>query len=132
MPGSPPSKVTDPATKPPPSTRSNSPDPVATRIGECCDSAASVEGGADSRPGPRLRRSAPAAAAAATSVFHSPQVPHCPCHFGETLPQLPQTNTSRPFAMPILSCRFCELSIAVPDARSPILLPSSTGVMSIQ
>jgi hypothetical protein len=38
----------------------------------------------------------------ATRVFHSPQPPHCPCHFGEAAPQFWQIKTSLDFGIGFL------------------------------
>jgi hypothetical protein len=54
------------------------------------------------------------------SVFHSPHAAHCPCHLGEDAPQFWQINASLVFAISFLGS-ICELSIAVRQARSPIL-----------
>jgi hypothetical protein len=40
--------------------------------------------------------------ASASKVFHSPQPPHCPCHFGEDAPQFWQIKTSLDFAIGFL------------------------------
>jgi hypothetical protein len=38
----------------------------------------------------RSRPAAPLAAGSSTSVFHSPQPGHCPCHFGLVAPHAAQ------------------------------------------
>jgi len=66
----------------------------------------------------------------AASVFHSSQVEHCPCHFGEAAPQFWQTKTSFDFAMGSLA-PICEFRIADIVARSPILPGFVARIMSI-
>ena len=92
MPGSPPTSTTAPGTRPPPSTRSNSPMPVLTRASSLWrTSASAVTAGASGLPAQLLRRlaaatpAAPLAADAGSTtnslkVFQAPHSPHCPCH----------------------------------------------------
>jgi hypothetical protein len=121
IPGSPPIKVTDPATNPPPSTRSSSADPVEMR-GCSAEASAASEVGRSTR----LERLAavvrdPADRTSVTNVFHSPHPAHCPCHLAEGVPHDWHTKTSFTFAIGVPRHRFCELSIAAGSARSPIL-----------
>ncbi len=74
MPGSPPSSSTEPRTRPPPVTRSNSAMPEASR-GASCDSPLSGST-ANNRPLREVRRGP--SAPSSTSVFHSPQASHLP------------------------------------------------------
>jgi hypothetical protein len=95
MPGSPPIKVTDPNTSPPPSTRSSSAEPVAIRGCSARASAArEVDESERMRGAPGFGWRTPDGAVSPTNVFHSPQAAHCPCHLGEAAPQFWQTNTS--------------------------------------
>ena len=86
------------------------------------------------RAGRRYGRPAAARRAArssATRVFHSPQAAHCPCHFGEEPRRTGRRKPLWTFAIVSLGERICELSIAVRAARSPILSPLLTRIMSI-
>ncbi len=96
MPGSPPISTTDPGTRPPPSTRSSSPMPVATRR-PTCGSISPMRVGADDA-GPITATSA-GTATSSTSVFHCPHDEHCPAHFGCDAPQLLQTCSIFALAM---------------------------------
>jgi hypothetical protein len=93
MPGSPPSSVTLPGTKPPPSTRSSSPCPEPKRTGRPSVDRASgaVVAGRGARVDVAPERAA--GASRRSSVFHSPQPGHWPCHLGESAPQAEQTKT---------------------------------------
>ena len=93
MPGSPPISVTEPATRPPPSTRSNSPEPVGNRAASAVAAEPSVcatpAGGA---PAARATvRAFSRGALIADSVFHAAQAGHWPCHLGLLSPQALQT-----------------------------------------
>jgi hypothetical protein len=104
MPGSPPINVTEPATRPPPITRSSSVEPVASRGDSTRACAANEED--TSLEGPATDRAdlrALVEAASASKVFHSPQPAHCPCHFGADAPQFWQIKTSFDFAMDFLN-----------------------------
>ena len=93
IPGSPPIRVADPATSPPPSARSSSAIPVEMRAG----STASASSPLSSTLRPPLRRSCLAEkgvttpAASSTRLFHSPQSAHCPAQRGLTDPHNWQT-----------------------------------------
>src|ERR1700722_4715754 len=103
IPGSPPIRVTDPGTRPPPRTRSSSPEPVLNRGCSRTASAASEEELS-------LRGTLTEVADlrgfkgcnSAKSVFQVPQPAHFPCHFGEESPQFWQTKTSLDFAIGFL------------------------------
>ena len=89
MPGSPPSRVTEPCTRPPPSTRSSSPMPVLVLASSSCPTSPSdwmrtspISAGAN----PALL--SPCCAALSTIVFHSPQSVHWPAHLLWLAPQL--------------------------------------------
>ena len=111
MPGSPPIKVTEPGTRPPPSTRSSSPEPVESRgWSRLASSARRVEAAA--RAGAAVfRRAEPDACTSAVKVFHSPHAGHCPCHFGEEAPQFWQTNTSLRLRHGLPRKRFVSLAL---------------------
>src|ERR1700722_13992573 len=117
MPGSPPIRVTDPATSPPPSTRSSSAEPVRRRAcSTLASSAREVE--ADERGALALPRTAPPGPwISATRVFHSPQAAHCPCHLGDELPQAWQTKTSLDLAMRLPGIEYVSLPLqfGLPD-----------------
>ena len=84
MPGSPPSSVTDPATSPPPSTRSISGMPVGWGCEQCASTSPMGMAGApaDSRAG-----GAAPPSRSSTNEFHASQVRQRPAHFGVALPQ---------------------------------------------
>src|SRR5277367_721769 len=111
MPGSPPIRVTDPATSPPPSTRSSSAEPVRRRgCSTLASSAREVDGEA------RAALTAPRAAppepcSSATRVFHSPQAAHWPCHLGDEPPHDWQTKTSLDLAMRLPGSEFVSLTL---------------------
>ena len=104
IPGAPPSSTSEPGTSPPPSTRSSSPTPVDRRsTGAAPTSASGREVLARGLP-PRVRLAAAparparplpapelAGARSSTSVFHSPQPGHCPCHWADCNPHSEQT-----------------------------------------
>ena len=92
IPGSPPSRVTLPGTKPPSSTRSSSPMPVLRAE----DEAASMEvmgdavpGGTSAMPAARLATSGPPSTSS-TREFHAPHESHLPAHLGCEAPHSPQ------------------------------------------
>ncbi len=93
MPGSPPSSSTEPGTKPPPVTRSNSPMPVAMR-GAGCARAAEIREGEDAAFARRARACAamPAPEVSSTIEFQAPQASQRPCQRGATAPQFWQTK----------------------------------------
>src|SRR5882724_13711846 len=101
MPGSPPTRSTEPRTKPPPVTRSSSAIPEERRgaswLLPVSDSSAKVrplrleriETGIDVAP----------VVSSSTSVFHSPQDSHLPCQRLNAAPQFWQTKESVDLAM---------------------------------
>src|SRR5271163_3459782 len=114
MPGSPPIRVTEPGTRPPPSTRSSSVEPVVSRGCSRTASAANEEETSvrDVLPD-RAGLRGLAAETSASKLFHSPQPAHCPCHLGEDAPQFWQINTSLDFAIGFLSVGFVTLALQI-------------------
>ena len=94
MPGSPLISTTEPGTMPPPSTRLNSPmrhgDALVAVGGDVGQGMRAAAAGGD-EPRRRARPGAGSWTTVSTSVFHSPQSGHLPCHFGCALPQTWQT-----------------------------------------
>ena len=87
MPGSPPSSSTEPGTKPPPVTRSNSPMPVAMRGAGSLAPPRSDK--AKTRPLPPVSAGgAPAFGDSSIIEFQAPQESQRPCQRGATAPQL--------------------------------------------
>src|SRR5688572_32022733 len=91
MPGSPPTKVAEPGTRPPPATRSNSPMPETKRFSD--------RGAPESAtksilrpPVATLFGSASLPAASSTIEFHALQSSHLPDHLRCTAPQAWQTK----------------------------------------
>src|SRR5512134_2323993 len=85
MPGSPPTRMTDPATTPLPSTRSNSPMPVDVLFSEipsmaCRDTGSVFDDGCSEEE--RL----PVTAFSSTKLFQLPQSGHLPSHFALVWP----------------------------------------------
>ena len=91
-PGSPPSTVTDPATSPPPSTRSSSGSPVGT--GSVASPTASAIGmGTDrgaSEGNPPTERADSDATGSSDSVPEDSHAEHHPVHFGASAPHSEQ------------------------------------------
>ena len=85
MPGSPPSKVTEPATMPPPNTRSSSPMPVATALAGVTSTSA-IGRGAAAGDAPTWRAVA-GSTRSSINVFHARQPGHRPTHVGLDVPQ---------------------------------------------
>src|SRR6202050_1325076 len=111
IPGSPPIRVTDPATRPPPSTRSSSAEPVSRRrLSTPASSAREVDGDLRAALPPR-RAGPPAPCSSATRVFHSPQAAHWPCHLGDEPPHDWQTKTSLDLAMHLPGSEFVSLTL---------------------
>src|SRR5438132_9773527 len=103
MPGSPPTRTTDPGTMPPPRTKSNSASPVRQRTTPIPSTADRRMGGWADRLS--IRRSAEPPirrvvrpTASSTSVFHSPHASQRPAHFGCSAPHSVQRNTERALA----------------------------------
>jgi hypothetical protein len=91
MPGSPPTRMADPPTIPPPRTRSISTIPVVIRSPSSA-AMSSIDWGT-----PSNRRSTGCVAStfrisSSTNRFHSPQEGHLPSHFGDCWPQFWQKN----------------------------------------
>ena len=93
IPGSPPMRVTEPATRPPPSARSSSLIPVATGWNDAEET--SVIGMA-----PPMSDGTEATTQDSSRVFHSPQPGQQPTHLGWEAPQPEQMNDVRPAARP--------------------------------
>src|SRR2546425_927634 len=103
MPGSPPTRTTDPGTIPPPRTKSNSASPVRQRTTPIPSTADRRMGGWADRlsigrsADPPIRRVV-RPTASSTSVFHSPHASQRPAHFGCSAPHSVQRNTERALA----------------------------------
>ena len=103
MPGSPPIRIIEPGTKPPPSTRFSSPLGnviLGTSLACISDTFTGVVDISDSRTGP-----VPdffAETVSSTYVFHCPQTGHLPIHLGDSLPQLLQKYTDLVFVIALL------------------------------
>ena len=93
MPGSPPSSTSEPATRPPPRTRSSSPIPTGGGA-PARRRPPSGTAGAARRPGPAPRADGPGSSrtTVSTSVFQSPQVRHWPSQRRTDAPQDWQTK----------------------------------------
>src|SRR5690606_23670306 len=108
MPGSPPISTTEPSTRPPPSTRSNSPETVEKRgtsstltsarvlICACCPAQPPRPDGA---PAP------PLSITVSVRVFQAPHSPHCPAHLGKVAPHSVQPYMRLALAMKCLRHR---------------------------
>src|SRR6202012_3710198 len=105
MPGSPPTNNAEPATSPPPQTRSNSVMPVMRRGG----GASSVFRSSSANLRPLTRRPAldpmGGAAPSSTMVFQPLQASHLPAHLGGVEPQDWQTKVGEDLAMPMSTKR---------------------------
>ncbi len=88
MPGGPKSSVTEPATTPPPRTRSSSPTPVGRGRAPSVDTSRSGTGAAC-----RAAR-APGRVVAGANVFHSPQLGQRPTHRSEVAAQAAHENST--------------------------------------
>src|SRR5262249_23465767 len=94
IPGSPPTRVTEPCTIPPPSTRSSSPIPVDCRMQRCAGPAVRGEGGLAAL----LFAAERARASATSSSTREPHVEHeghCPSQRGEACPHCWQVKAVR-------------------------------------
>src|SRR6266568_174834 len=97
MPGSPPTRVTEPGTIPPPSTKSNSARPVFQRSTSTPPRAHRRMGGRpDAAESLLTARPPDRPTASSASVFHAPHASHRPAHFGCSAPQSVQRKTERP------------------------------------
>ena len=86
IPGSPPSRVTEPGTRPPESTRSNSSTPVGTAAAS--DTSTDDNGtGMVERPRASTAWTSDPSWASSTRVFHSPHVGHRPAQRAVVEPQ---------------------------------------------
>ena len=85
MPGSPPSSVTEPGTRPPPSTRSSSATPLVRLLESSTDT--SPIGTAGVVTGPAAVR--PRGAAASATLPHAWHSPHRPTHLAVSHPHSP-------------------------------------------
>src|SRR5262245_50101565 len=97
MPGSPPSRMSDPGTTPPPSTRSNSPMPVERRtLRDISTSAYSLAVDDVENCEKRFCPTEDAADSdlSSTREFHAPHSLHRPIHLGACAPHSWQTNTT--------------------------------------
>ena len=95
IPGSPPSRTSDPGTTPPPSTRSSSPSPVVSRPVTGSSSASATATGAARAAPPAAApwpRTGPRAATSSTRLFHSPQPAQRPCQRPSSCPHAWQRN----------------------------------------
>src|SRR5437773_7266784 len=99
MPGSPPTRSTEPRTKPPPVTRSSSVMPEdrrgASLLFPVSDSSANVR----PRRFERIDTGTLPVVSSSASVFHSPQASHLPCQRLYAAPQFWQTKESADLAM---------------------------------
>src|SRR4051812_22633572 len=105
MPGSPPTRMTEPGTMPPPRTKSNSARPVRQRSnGSVFNSDRRIGGlavGSPDRTAEPLNRPT----ASSISEFHVPHASHLPPHFGWSAPHSVQRNTERALDTRRLACR---------------------------
>ena len=105
MPGSPPISTTDPTTRPPPSTRSNSSLPVPRRAIDSVATEPSVcTPAVGARLAKRLRLPARSSATDSCKVFQAVQWGHWPDHFGEMPAQSVQTYWVLALAMDSRQC----------------------------
>src|SRR5438105_8631963 len=92
IPGSPPTRTTEPGTIPPPRTKSNSARPVFQRAtASLFRSVRRIGGLAVGKPLTAEPLNRPTASS--TSAFHAPQASHLPPHFGWSAPHSVQRNT---------------------------------------
>jgi hypothetical protein len=104
MPGSPPTKIAEAGTRPPPKTRSNSSNPDFVRGGGASFVAKSVSSIDDPRFEPSDFFAGPDVESPVSwvIVFHSPQLSHRPDHFVEDAAQAEHVNVVVDFAMTTL------------------------------
>src|SRR5690606_4857902 len=105
MPGSPPISTTDPSTRPPPSTRSSSPEAVEKRGTSSTLTSARVLicTCSPAQPARPLGVAALASSRVSTRVFQAPHSPHCPAHFGKVAPHSVQPYMRLALAMEWIS-----------------------------
>ena len=97
MPGSPPTSVTDPATSPPPSTRSSSATSVAEQATPAARPRRSASGTLRSAAGRSAARRPDDGRATGADSATEPHVPHSvqrPSHFGDCAPQVEHSKTA--------------------------------------
>src|SRR5262247_2334455 len=121
MPGSPPRSSTEPRTKPPPVTRSNSAMPEGSRGASWVVPASGSSG--NLRP---LRGARPGICGRAVAefssamVFHSPQASHLPCQRPYTAPQFWQMKLCSRRAIALVSRALVDAVVAAPGAFGQI------------
>src|SRR5215470_1645713 len=113
MPGSPPTRSTEPRTKPPPVTRSSSIIPEERRGASWLLPAS--DSSANCRPlrFDRIETGTAFAPSSSDSVFHSPQASHLPCQREYAAPQFWQTKESEDLAI-------CDSPASVISARGRV------------
>ena len=118
MPGSPPTSVTEPGTRPPLSTRSTSVSPVERG----CHSSVSTSamGTARSMVAPSLDATGVGSSSSSTRVFHSVHDGQRPTHLGLAPPHSAHRKIERTFDMATTLLRGCDTAAhpcrPVPDA----------------
>ena len=108
IPGSPPTRVSDPCTMPPPRTLSSSPMPVTSLSSSRTVTWDNTVGAALrslSADAPKPPPWGALPAGPSTKVFHSRPPGHCPIHLEDSYPQLLQKKTLDVFAFAI-SCPY--------------------------
>src|SRR5258706_11462 len=93
IPGSPPTRTTDPGTMPPPNTKSNSFNPVGQRASAPLPTADRRTGGRADAADDLPARPPARPTASSTRVFHVPHASQRPAHFGCSAPHSVQRNT---------------------------------------
>ena len=102
IPGSPPIRIIEPGTKPPPSTLLSSILGIGIRSSVSCEISDNLTGvEVNEEVGKRASLEDFALTFSSTYVFHSPQAGHLPNHFGDSFPQLLQKKTDFVFAISI-------------------------------
>ena len=88
IPGSPPSRIIDPGTMPPPNTRFSSPSPVSIRSSAFAFTSDNFKGREELAPTIEATRfPLVETSTSSTKLFHSPQVEHFPTHLDSFAPQ---------------------------------------------
>src|SRR3972149_5447751 len=101
IPGSPPRRVAEAATTPPPIARSNSAIPHDVRNAAVSATSVRRTGREAGKSGmPERCRGEEEEETSSTSVFHSPHPGHFPTHFGEEVPHAVHANSTFTFATP--------------------------------
>ena len=136
MPGSPPRRIMDPPTIPPPRTLSSSLNPVENLSSAFSSTALRGTGflSGPLNPGVCPAKTAPAllsGAGASVMVFHSLQAGHWPTHLADSCPQLLQKNTVLIFlAIKVLqfcSCHFISVHNRSGNVRDALSDGSGSG-----